>query len=81
MTNLARLLLYLVFVGVLVALAFIDLATFRLPDIITLPLLGTGLLGAFLIPGNPNGWESLLSALGAGGVFWIIAQVLSLIHI
>ncbi|MDR3586632.1 MAG: A24 family peptidase [Desulfosporosinus sp.] len=75
MTNLARLPLNLVFVGVLAALAFIDLAKFRLPDSFTLPLLGTGLLGAFLIPGNPNGWESLLSALGAGGVFWIIAQV------
>ena len=74
-TNLARLPFNLVFVVVLVALSFIDLSTFRLPDIMTLPLLGTGLLEAFLMPGNPNGWESLLSALGAGGVFWIIAQV------
>jgi len=71
----ARLLLNLVFVAMLVALAFIDLDTFRLPDVLTLPLLGLGLFGAFLIPGNPTAWESVLSALGAGGLFWIIARV------
>jgi leader peptidase (prepilin peptidase)/N-methyltransferase len=71
----ARLLLNLVFVAVLIALSFIDLDTFRLPDVLTLPLLGIGLLGAFLIPGNPIGWESVLSALGAGGLFWGIARV------
>lgn len=74
-THPARLLLNLVFVAVLIALSFIDLDTFRLPDVLTLPLLGIGLLGAFLIPGNPSGWESVLSALGAGGLFWIIARV------
>jgi len=73
--NLARLLLNLVFVAVLIALAFIDLDTFYLPDVLTLPLLGIGLLGAFLIPGNPSGQESVLSALGAAGVFWIIAWI------
>lgn len=71
----ARLLLNLTFVATLVALSFIDLDTFRLPDVLTLPLLGIGLIGAFLIPGNPSGWESVLSALGAGGLFWIIARV------
>lgn len=74
-TNPARLLLNLVFVAVLLALSFIDLDTFRLPDVLTLPLLGIGLLGAFLIPGTPSGGESVLSALGAGGVFWGIARV------
>ncbi len=73
--HLARLALNLVFVSVLIALAFIDLDTFRLPDVLTLPLLGLGLLGAFLIPGNPTGWESVLSALGAGGLFLVIALV------
>lgn len=70
-----RLLLNLVFVSVLIALAFIDLDTFRLPDVLTLPLLAIGLLGAFLISGSPRGWESLLSALGAGGLFWLIALI------
>lgn len=76
-THPARLLLNLVFVAVLIALSFIDLDTFRLPDVLTIPLLGLGLLGAILIPGNPSGWESVLSALGAGGLFWIIALVYS----
>ena len=74
-TQPARLTLNLVFVAVLIALSVIDLDTFRLPDVLTLPLLGIGLLGAFLIPGSPSGWESMLSALGAGGLFWIIARV------
>ncbi|MBC2721864.1 A24 family peptidase [Desulfosporosinus sp.] len=71
----ARLFLNLVFVAVLIVLSYIDFDTFRLPDVLTLPLLGLGLLGAFFLPGNPTGWESLLSALGAGGLFLIIALV------
>lgn len=71
----ARLFLNLLFVAVLVALSFIDLDTFRLPDVLTLPLLGIGLIGAFLVPGDPSGWESMLSAFGAGGLFWIIARI------
>jgi leader peptidase (prepilin peptidase)/N-methyltransferase len=74
-THPARLLLNLVFVAILVALSFIDLDTFRLPDLLTLPLLGIGVLGAFLIPGYPSGWESVFSAAGAGGLFWIITRV------
>ena len=74
-TGLVRLLLNLVFVALLLALSFIDLDTFRLPDVLTLPLLGIGLLGACLLPGSPTGWESVLSALGAGGLFWGIARI------
>lgn len=73
--QLPRLFLNLIVVAMLVALSFIDLDTFRLPDVLTLPLLGIGLLGAFIIPGNPSGSDSVLSALGAGGFFWIIALV------
>lgn len=71
----ARLLLNLVFVAILVALSFIDFDTFHLPDVLTFPLLGLGILGAFLIPGPPSGWESVFSAVGAGAVFGIIAWV------
>lgn len=69
----ARILLDLVFVATLIALSFIDFDTFRLPDVLTLPLLVLGVLAAFLIPGSPSGWESVLSALGAGGLFLAIA--------
>ncbi|AFQ43027.1 prepilin peptidase [Desulfosporosinus meridiei] len=69
----SQLFLNLVFVAVLIALSLIDIDTLRLPDVLTLPLLVLGLLGAFLIPGNPTGWESLLSAMGTGGLFLLIA--------
>src|SRR5665648_144822 len=74
-TNPAKLLFNLIFVVVLIALSLIDLESFRLPDVLTLPLLVLGLIGAFLLPGNPSGWESVLCALGAGGVFWTIARL------
>lgn len=70
-----RLLLELVFVSVLIALSLIDLDTFCLPDVLTLPLWGLGILSALLIPGSPSGWDSVLSSLGAGGIFWMIAKV------
>ncbi|WP_047809750.1 A24 family peptidase [Desulfosporosinus acididurans] len=70
----ARVLLNLVFISFLIALSFIDLDTYRLPDVLTIPLWGLGLLGAFLIPGSPSGWESILSSLGAGGFFGLIAK-------
>lgn len=69
----ARLFLNLVFIAALIALAFIDLDTFRLPDPLTLPLLGLGIAGAFFVPGGPALWESIVSALSAGGVFLVIA--------
>lgn len=70
-----RLIIDLVLMASLIALTFIDLDTMRLPDVIVLPLLVIGLAGAWLIPGQPTGWESLGSALGAGGFFWLIARV------
>lgn len=69
----ARLSVNLVFIAVLIALAFIDLDTFRLPDALTLPLLGLGTASAFFISGGPTLGESIFSALGAGGVFLVIA--------
>lgn len=74
-THPARICLNLVFAALLIVLAFIDLDTFYLPDVLTLPLLGIGLLGAFLVPGAPSGGESLCSALGAGCLFGSIALI------
>jgi leader peptidase (prepilin peptidase)/N-methyltransferase len=37
----------------LVCLAAIDLASYRLPDVLTLPLLAAGLAAAWLLPGRP----------------------------
>ncbi|WP_041276569.1 prepilin peptidase [Desulfosporosinus acidiphilus] len=71
----ARIGLNLVFTASLIALTFIDFDTYRLPDVLTLPLWGLGLIGGFIIPGYPSGWESILSSLGAGGFFWLITRI------
>jgi leader peptidase (prepilin peptidase) / N-methyltransferase len=71
----ARIFLNLIFVSVLIALSFIDFDTYRLPDVLTLPLWVLGVLGALLIPGSPASWDSLLSSLAVGGVFWVIARI------
>jgi leader peptidase (prepilin peptidase)/N-methyltransferase len=52
----------------LVSLAAIDLAVFRLPDILTLPLLAGGLLVAFLLPDRPVLDHLIGAAAGWGGL-------------
>lgn len=49
----------------LVCLATIDLAAYRLPDVLTLPLLAAGLAVAFLLPGRP-----VLDHLAGAAVGW-----------
>ncbi len=63
------------FISVLLVLAVIDWDTYRLPDVFTLPLLGVGIVAGFLLPQGPSGWESLATALGVGGVFWMITRL------
>lgn len=71
----AKVFWYLVFVAILIALAFIDLDTMTLPNVLVYPLLIIGILGAFLLPGTPGWLESVLSAAAAGGVFWFITII------
>jgi leader peptidase (prepilin peptidase)/N-methyltransferase len=71
----AKVFWHLAFVAVLIALAFIDLDTMILPDVLVFPLLIVGILGAGLIPGTPGLLDSVLSALAAGGVFWLITII------
>ncbi len=71
----ARVFWHLVFIAFLIALAFIDLDTMRLPDVLVFPLLTIGLLGASFLPGTPNWLGSLLSAAGTGGAFWLITKI------
>lgn len=60
--------------GALVALAAIDAITFRLPDALTLPLLGLGLAGAAFVERDIP-FRHLLSAVAGGvllyGVGWL----------
>jgi len=62
------------FVAALIALTFIDLDTFLLPDSITLPLLWGGLL--FNLFAGPQGFTDLRSAvIGAAGGYLILWSV------
>ena len=58
--------------GALIALAWIDLRTFRLPDSITLPLTATGLAMNVLVLHTP--WVSLIGAL-AGYLAFIAIEI------
>ncbi|WP_088186412.1 A24 family peptidase [Desulfosporosinus sp. FKA] len=66
-------LLHFLFVLLILGLSITDYFTMRLPDKFTIPLLGIGLLNAFL-DGPQNGLFSLLTALGFGLVFRLIAK-------
>lgn len=68
------LLMRFMFTLFVIALSFIDYNTLRLPDRLTFPLLGIGLLNAALL-GRYRLLVSLLSALIAGGIFWLIRAV------
>lgn len=59
----------------LLVLGLIDFYTMRLPDGLVIPLLLLGLLSAFFQQGHPNWQGSLVSAFGAGGVFWFVAML------
>lgn len=70
-----RLGLNLIYISMLIALTFIDIDTLTLPDVLVWPLLGIASAAAFFVPGGPSGWESLVSAAGAGALFWLIALI------
>lgn len=64
----------LIFVSFLIALAFIDIDHFLLPDVLVFPLLALGLIRVLMLP--DIGWLSgLIGALSAGGGFWLIAKI------
>ncbi|AHF07417.1 type 4 prepilin peptidase 1 [Desulfitobacterium metallireducens DSM 15288] len=67
--------LHFILLAVLLALALIDWDTMRLPDVLTLPLLTIGIGSSFFLPMGLSGGESLASAIGAGGAFWLIAKI------
>ena len=62
----------LLFVSLLVALTMIDIDTFRLPDVLVGYVAAIGLL-KIIVLAEPNFWSGIIGALGAGGVFFLIA--------
>lgn len=68
---------YLVFAGVAVALAFIDVDTHRLPNVIVLPsypVILVLLVGASALGGD---WGALVRAVVAGATLWVFYFVLA----
>ncbi|MDA1279805.1 MAG: A24 family peptidase [Chloroflexi bacterium] len=64
----------LVFVAILVALAFIDLETTYLPDVLTLPLLGIGIIVSFFVP-DREWWQGLAGAAVGYSIFFPFAWI------
>ncbi len=66
------LLAYGPFAAALVTLSFLDLEHFWLPDVLTLPLTGLGLVLSLILP-HLRWYEAFLGALLGGGVFYGVA--------
>lgn len=66
------LLIDLVFIALLIALTFIDIDTFRLPDILVIILAAAGMV-KILAGGNPSLFTCLVGSMAAGGVFFLVA--------
>jgi leader peptidase (prepilin peptidase)/N-methyltransferase len=56
----------------LLVLAIVDWVDFRLPDLLTFPLIGCGILAATLLPAE-HLWEHAAAAVIAYTLLWIIA--------
>src|SRR5262252_2388852 len=65
--RIARFVVYFAFAGSLIVLSFIDLATMRLPDVITLPAIPVFFLSGFAV--HQASWLERLIGAGAGYLF------------
>ena len=65
--RIARFVVYFAFAGALIVLSFIDLATMRLPDVITLPAIPVFFLSGFAVHEAP--WLERLIGAAAGYLF------------
>jgi leader peptidase (prepilin peptidase)/N-methyltransferase len=64
--------IYFIFFSALLAVIFIDLDTYTIPDVITLPGIVAGVAASFLLP-RFSVWQSLLGLLAGGGVLFLVA--------
>ena len=65
---------YFAFVAALIVITVIDLYYQIIPDVISLPGIGIGLLGAFIIP-RITFFESLIGIISGGGSLFLVATV------
>jgi len=70
--TMAGLIFDLAFVSLLIALTFIDIDTFRLPDVLVILVAVIAFLNT-IITNQPVFWRSLAGALSVGGIFFLIA--------
>ncbi|MHB1653769.1 MAG: prepilin peptidase [Desulfitobacteriaceae bacterium] len=70
-----RLLFDLAFVSFLITLSLIDIDTFRLPDVLVLPLWALGIVRILVPPGPSDWYSSIMGSVIAGGVFWLIVKL------
>ncbi|NLM22053.1 MAG: prepilin peptidase, partial [Peptococcaceae bacterium] len=63
-----------IFISLLVALTFIDIDTYRLPDRLVILVAAIGLINA-ITTGKPTVGQSLLGAIFAGAFFFLIAYI------
>jgi leader peptidase (prepilin peptidase)/N-methyltransferase len=66
---------YFIFVFALVAVSFIDLDTWLIPDVISLPVMAVGLAGAWFLPGHPLLAHVLGASIGGAGLLLIAVVV------
>ncbi len=65
-------LIYFAFVSALIVITVIDLYHQIIPDVISLPGIGVGLLSS-LILSNISFWESLIGIISGGGILFLVA--------
>lgn len=73
--SISNVFLGLIFVVLIISLAVIDYFTMRLPDKLVIPLLLLGFFKALISHSNPGIWNSLLTCLGGGIMFGLIAAL------
>jgi leader peptidase (prepilin peptidase)/N-methyltransferase len=64
---------YFVFFSALLVIIFIDLDTWTIPDVITLPGIVVGVGASFVLP-RLGPWQSLIGLLTGGGVLFLVAM-------
>jgi leader peptidase (prepilin peptidase)/N-methyltransferase len=64
---------YFLFFSALLVIIFIDLDTYTIPDVITLPGIVIGVTASFFLP-RLSLWQSVLGLLVGGGVLLLIAE-------
>jgi len=66
-------LVYFVFFSALLVIIFIDLDTWTIPDVITLPGIVAGVGASFVLP-RLGPWQSLIGLLTGGGILFLVAM-------